>query len=117
MRKLLFLLLLGVSSCSFAARILPSGKLAELENYQPPQFKLSGKVYQAAPGLQVRGINNTLLMPGQIAQLPRDSKVWYQTEPNTGYLWRIWVVNADEAKLLAQREQEEKAQIAIDNSK
>ncbi|QLI80946.1 hypothetical protein HZU75_05085 [Chitinibacter fontanus] len=111
MRKLLFLLLVTVSSLSFAARILPSGKLAELEAYQPPQIKLSGKVYYTAPAIQIRGLNNTLLMPGQIAQLPRDSAVWFQVEPNTGFVWRIWVVSAAEAKELAQREKDEAAML------
>jgi hypothetical protein len=106
MRKLLFLLLLTASTTSFAARILPNGKLAELEVFQPPQVKLSGKVYQTAPAMQVRGVNNTLLMPGQIAQLPRGSTVWYQAEPNTGFIWRMWIVGADEAKELAQREKD-----------
>ncbi|WP_348944004.1 hypothetical protein ABHF33_10945 [Chitinibacter sp. FCG-7] len=109
MRKLLFLLLVTVSSLSFAGRILPSGKLLELEAYQPPQLKLSGKVYIMAPGIQFRGLNNTLLMPGHIAQLPRDSKAWVQFEPSTGFVWRVWVVGDDEAKLLAQREKDEKA--------
>lgn len=106
MRKLLFLLLLTVSSLSFAARILPAGNLAELEGYQPPQIKLSGKVYQTAPAIQFRGLNNTLLMPGQIALVPRDSQVWFQTEPNTGLVWRVWLVGPEEAKLLAIREKE-----------
>jgi hypothetical protein len=111
MRKLLFLLLLTASSLSFAGRILPSGKLLELEAYQPPQIKLSGKVYQMAPAVQVRGTNNTLLMPNHIAQLPRDSTVWVQFEPNTGFVWRLWVVSKMEAEALAQRQKDEAASL------
>ncbi|WP_157314242.1 hypothetical protein [Chitinibacter sp. GC72] len=108
MRKLLFSLLLSISASSFAARTFPNGNLLELEAYQPGQMKLSGKVYTTAPAMQVRGLKNTLLMPGFIAQLPRNSKVWVQAEPNTGYIWRVWVVNELEAQQLAIREKQER---------
>ncbi|WP_028449650.1 MULTISPECIES: hypothetical protein [Chitinibacter] len=106
MRKLLFLLLLTVSMSSFAARVLPNGKLAQLQGFLPPQVKLDDKVYVTAPGLQIRSVNNTLIMPNQ---LPQSATVWYQTEPNTGFVWRIWLVSEDEAKLLKVRAEQQKA--------
>ncbi|QLG89743.1 hypothetical protein HQ393_16650 [Chitinibacter bivalviorum] len=106
MRKLLFLLLLTLSTASFAARNLPKGKLAELEGFARPEVKLDGKIYTTAPGLQIRGINNTLLMPTQI---PRNAMVWYQLEPNTGFVWRIWFVTKEEAQQLEERMKQEEA--------
>jgi hypothetical protein len=55
---------------------------------------LDGKEIKIAPGGQIRGANNLLVLP---AQLPRNALVKYLLD-GRGSLYRAWVLTADEAK-------------------
>ena len=55
---------------------------------------LDGKEIKVAPGGQIRGANNLLVLP---SQLPRSSLVKYQLDGG-GSLFRAWILTPDEAK-------------------
>jgi hypothetical protein len=55
---------------------------------------LDGKELKLAPGGQIRGANNLLVLP---TQLPRSSFVKYQLD-GQGNLFRAWILTAEEAK-------------------
>jgi len=55
--------------------------------------KLDSAEMRLAPGAQIRGANNLIVMP---AALPRNSLVKYQLD-GTGHLFRAWVLTAEEA--------------------
>jgi hypothetical protein len=54
---------------------------------------LDGRQLMLAPGAQIRGANNLIVVP---AALPKDSLVKYQLSAS-GELVRAWVLTADEA--------------------
>jgi len=54
---------------------------------------LDGKRVRLAPGGQIRGANNLLVLP---TALPKDSLVKYQLNP-TGELYRAWILTKEEA--------------------
>jgi hypothetical protein len=55
---------------------------------------LDGKEIKLAPGGQIRGANNLLVLP---SQLPRNALVKYQLDGG-GSLFRAWILTPDEAK-------------------
>ncbi|WP_189461610.1 hypothetical protein [Jeongeupia chitinilytica] len=103
--RLAALLLVAVAGSAFAQRMLPpAGQLGELEAYSPMQsVKIDGEVYRTAPGLRIYNAAGALLVPQQVLQMPKDSKVWYQIEKSTGFAWRIWFLGNEEYANLKQR--------------
>ncbi|TJZ71712.1 hypothetical protein [Chitiniphilus eburneus] len=93
--------MLVASATAYAQRLLPpQGQLGELKAYSPAAVKIDNKQYTAAPGLRIYSTQNTLVMPGAV---PLKVQVWYQLESSTGFIWRIWVLDAAEYELLKSR--------------
>ncbi|WP_028455008.1 hypothetical protein [Chitinilyticum litopenaei] len=100
MRKWLFFLAFSLTStlASAALRTLPPGGfVAELEAFEVTRplslLKLDGKVFEAAPGLQIRGVKGELI---PLPKMATDVNVYAVREARTGYVWRMWVLSADE---------------------
>ena len=53
---------------------------------------ISGKTYNASPGLQIRNDRNLITMPGSLQQTV---PVRYQLD-QMGNVWRIWILSANE---------------------
>ncbi len=75
-------------------RTLPDdAKRGVLSHLRENLVSLDGVQTLLAPGAQIRGRNNLLVLP---AALPKDSLVKYQTD-REGALYRAWILTADEA--------------------
>ncbi|MFO1364304.1 MAG: hypothetical protein U1F45_17920 [Burkholderiales bacterium] len=78
-----------------AVRTLPEdARRGYLSFVRENVVSLDGKEIKIAPGGQIRGANNLLVLP---AQLPRNALVKYQLDGG-GNLFRAWILTADEAK-------------------
>lgn len=82
-----------IPASSVMSRPFPMGTtkgemLAPISN----QLQISGKVFSAAPGLQIRNEQNMIVMPNTLqGTLP----VRYQLDP-MGSVWRVWLLSAAE---------------------
>jgi hypothetical protein len=75
-------------------RTLPEdAKRAILSHVREDVMSLDGRATKLAPGGQIRGRNNLLVLP---AGVPRDSLVKYQLD-KSGQLYRAWILTKDEA--------------------
>ncbi|UXY16133.1 hypothetical protein N8I74_03700 [Chitiniphilus purpureus] len=91
-------MLVASIATAHAQRLLPAqGQPGELAGFAPPQVKIDSKVYTTAPGLRIHGLQNTLLTPGTV---PQRAYVWFQLEPSTGFVWRMWLLDAAEYRQL-----------------
>jgi hypothetical protein len=83
-----------VAAQTITVRTLPEdAKRGQLSHVRENVMTLDGRETTLAPGAQIRGQNNLLVLP---AALPRDSLVKYQVD-REGALFRAWVLTADEA--------------------
>jgi hypothetical protein len=89
------LLLAGaVAAQTIAVRTLPEeARRAYLSHVRENVLSLDGAQVKLAPGGQIRGQNNLLVLP---VNVPRDSLVKYQLDPS-GELRRAWILTAEEA--------------------
>ena len=75
-------------------RTLPEdAKRAQLSHVRENVMSLDGRETRLAPGGQIRGANNLLVLP---AGVPRNSLVKYQLD-KSGELYRAWILTAEEA--------------------
>jgi hypothetical protein len=94
--------LLGLAACvvvsSVAAqtafRTIPAdAKPGQLSHVRENILSLDGRQIQLAPGGQIRGANNLIMLP---TTLPPDSLVKYQLDAS-GQLTRAWILTPEEA--------------------
>ena len=91
-----FLLALAAATALAQAivRTLPEdARRATLSFVQGTVVALDGKETRLAPGAQIRGANNLLVLP---TQLPPNSLVKYQLDGG-GSLFRAWILSPQEA--------------------
>ena len=75
-------------------RTLPDdAKRANLSHVRDNVMSLDGRETQLAPGGQIRGPNNLLVLPTGV---PRNSLVKYQLD-QSGQLYRAWILTKEEA--------------------
>jgi len=75
-------------------RTLPDdAKRANLSHVRDNVMSLDGRETQLAPGGQIRGPNNLLVLPTGV---PRNSLVKYQLD-KSGQLYRAWILTKEEA--------------------
>ncbi len=70
----------------------PDAKKGELTPPVQRELQINGVTMIAAPGLQVRGQNNLIVMPNT---LQGAQPIRYQLDP-MGNVWRIWILSAAE---------------------
>src|SRR5262245_34335450 len=89
------LLLAGtVPAQTITVRVLPDdARRAYMSHVRENLLSLDGQPTKLAPGGQIRGQNNLLVLP---AGVPRDSLVKYQLD-KSGELYRAWILTAEEA--------------------
>ena len=76
-------------------RTLPEdAKRANLSHVRDNVLSLDGRETKLAPGGQIRGRDNLLVLPTAV---PRNSLVKYQLD-KSGELYRAWILTAEEAK-------------------
>mgnify|MGYP006888938401 FL=1 len=76
------------------ARPFPADALrAELQVLTAPEVLIAGKAARLAPGARIRGENNLLLMPGELAGA---RLLVHYTQEGDGLVQDIWVLNAAE---------------------
>ena len=95
--------LLGLAACIVAGTIAaqttvfrtlpPDAKAGYLSHVRENILSLDGRQIRLAPGGQIRGANNLIMLP---TVLPRDSLVRYQLDAS-GDLMRAWVLTPEEA--------------------
>jgi hypothetical protein len=79
---------------TISVRTLPEdAKRAKLSHIRENVMSLDGRETKLAPGGQIRGRNNLLVLPTGV---PRDSLVKYQLD-QSGQLYRAWILTAEEA--------------------
>ena len=79
---------------TLSVRTLPEdAKRANLSHVRENVMSLDGRETRLAPGGQIRGRNNLLVLPTGV---PRDSLVKYQLD-QSGQLYRAWILTAEEA--------------------
>src|SRR5207344_911975 len=84
----------SVAAQGVSLRTLPENvKRGTLSHVRENLMTLDGVETTLAPGAQIRGQNNLLVLP---AALPKDSLVSYQLDKE-GALYRAWILTADEA--------------------
>ena len=77
-------------------RTLPEdAKRGTLSHVQDNVVSLDGRPIKLAPGAQLRGANNLIVVP---TALPKDSLVKYQLDAS-GELFRAWVLTAEETAM------------------
>jgi len=76
-------------------------KLGELTAINYPTVEISGQTLRLAPGGQIRGKNNLIIMPTAVTE---GGAIRYQME-FTGFVRRIWLLTPEE---VVQAQQEEK---------
>jgi len=75
-------------------RTLPDdAKRGTLSHVRENLVNLDGRQIRLAPGAQIRGANNLIVVP---TALPKDSLVKYQLN-GSGELFRAWVLTSEEA--------------------
>jgi len=78
-------------------RTLPAdAKHGYLSHLRDNLVDLDGREIKLAPGAQIRGANNLIVLP---AALPRNSRVGYQLN-GSGELARVWILTTEEAAKL-----------------
>jgi len=83
-----------VAAQTITVRTLPEdAKRANLSHVRENVMSLDGRETRLAPGGQIRGRNNLLVLPTGV---PRDSLVKYQLD-KSGQLYRAWILTAEEA--------------------
>jgi hypothetical protein len=88
------LALAGAVSAQIVFRTLPEdAKRGHLSHVRENLVDLDGRELRLAPGAQIRGANNLIVLP---AALPRQSLVKYQLN-GAGEIARAWVLTAEEA--------------------
>jgi hypothetical protein len=76
------------------ARPFPADALrAELQVLAAPEVLIAGKAARLAPGARIRGENNLLLMPGELAGA---RLLVHYTQEGDGLVQDVWVLNAAE---------------------
>jgi hypothetical protein len=91
---LLAALLVAGTVAAQSLRTLPENVTrGVLSHVRENLMTLDGAETKLAPGAQIRGQNNLLVLP---ATLPKDSLVSYQLDKE-GALYRAWILTADEA--------------------
>ncbi len=89
------LALAGAFAQTTALRTLPEdARRGVLSHVRENLVTLDGKQTRLAPGAQIRGANNLIVVPTAV---PKDSLVKYQLSAG-GELFRAWVLTAEEAK-------------------
>jgi hypothetical protein len=84
----------GTVAAQVSVRTLPEdARRGYLSFVQENVVSLDGKELKLAPGGQIRGANNLLVLP---MALPRNSLVKYQLDGG-GNLFRAWILTAQEA--------------------
>jgi hypothetical protein len=79
---------------TITVRTLPEdAKRAYLSHVRENVLSLDGVQTRLAPGGQIRGQNNLLVLPTNV---PRESLVKYQLD-RSGELYRAWILTAEEA--------------------
>ena len=74
------------------ARPFPADALrAELQVLTAPEVLIAGKAARLAPGARIRGENNLLLMPGELAGA---RLLVHYTQEGDGLVRDVWVLNA-----------------------
>jgi hypothetical protein len=87
------LALAGAVAQTSVLRTLPEdAKRGTLSHIRDNLVSLDGRQTKLAPGAQIRGANNLILVP---TALPKDSLVKYQLN-GSGELFRAWVLTTDE---------------------
>ena len=87
------LALAGAVAQTTVLRTLPEdAKRGTLSHLRDNLVSLDGRQTKLAPGAQIRGANNLILVP---TALPKDSLVKYQLN-GSGELFRAWVLTTDE---------------------
>jgi hypothetical protein len=87
------LALAGAVAQTAVLRTLPEdAKRGTLSHVRDNLVSLDGRQIKLAPGAQIRGANNLIVVP---AALPKDSLVKYQLN-GSGELFRAWVLTAQE---------------------
>ncbi len=87
------LALAGTVAQTSVLRTLPEdAKRGTLSHLRDNLVSLDGRQTKLAPGAQIRGANNLILVP---TALPKDSLVKYQLN-GSGELFRAWVLTTDE---------------------
>ena len=83
-----------VAAQTVTVRTLPEdAKRANLSHVRDNVLSLDGRETRLAPGGQIRGRNNLLVLPTAV---PRNSLVKYQLD-KSGQLYRAWILTAEEA--------------------
>jgi hypothetical protein len=84
-----------VAAQTLTVRTLPAdAKVGYLSHVRENVVSLDGKQTRLAPGAQIRGANNLIVLP---TALPPDSLVKYRLNAS-GELARAWILTAEEAK-------------------
>jgi hypothetical protein len=84
----------AVAAQTAVFRTLPeNAKRGYLSHVRENVVELDGRRVRLAPGAQIRGANNLIVLP---AALPRNSLVKYQLN-GSGELARVWILTAEEA--------------------
>ena len=83
----------------------PDSKLGELTAINYPTVEISGQTLRLAPGGQIRGKNNLIVMPTAVTE---SGAIRYQME-FTGFVRRIWLLTPEEV-VQAQQEEKKKAE-------
>jgi hypothetical protein len=87
------LALAGAIAQTSVLRTLPEdAKRGTLSHVRDNLVSLDGRQTKLAPGAQIRGANNLIVVP---TALPKDSLVKYQLN-GSGELFRAWVLTTDE---------------------
>jgi len=88
------LALAGAVAQTAVLRTLPAdAKRGQLSHVRENLVSLDGRQIKLAPGAQIRGANNLIVVP---TALPKDSLVKYQLN-GSGELVRAWVLTTEEA--------------------
>ena len=83
----------SVAAQTFITRNLPEdAPRAYLSHIRESLFSLDGRETKLAPGGQIRGQNNLLVLP---AAVPKESLVKYQLD-KSGELYRVWILTKEE---------------------
>ncbi|HTO46343.1 MAG TPA: hypothetical protein VML91_01775 [Burkholderiales bacterium] len=88
------LLAAGTVAAQTIIRALPDdAPRAYLSHLRETLFSIDGRETKLAPGGQIRGRDNLLVLP---AAVPKDSLVKYQLD-KSGELYRAWILTKEEA--------------------
>ena len=97
--------LAGGAHAQLTRNFPPDSKLGELTAINYPVVKISSQTLRLAPGGQVRGQNNLIVLPSMITE---GGTILYQLD-FAGDVSRIWFLTPDEV-VRAQQEEKKKAE-------